>query len=95
MSDDLEKAIIQAYDPLASQQARSSALTYLSQVSESAGGWRNFVEKLFATADEQIALVCLTAVGDIILHRYAFLYSIGYPFHSKPPQMVPFFSIKS
>lgn len=70
MADDLEKAIIQAYDPMISQQNRASALAYLSQVSASSGGWRTFAEKLFATSDVQVALVCLTALGDVVLHWY-------------------------
>jgi len=70
MADDLEKAIIQAYDPMVSQQSRATALSYLSQVSGSSGGWRTFAEKLFATSDVQVALVCLTALGDVVLHWY-------------------------
>jgi len=84
MSDDLEKAILQAYDPLASQTARSSALDYLSQISESPGGWRTFVEKLFVTSDVQIALICLTALGNIVLHRCVHFPTSNHRFMSVP-----------
>jgi hypothetical protein len=73
MADELEKAIIQAYDPMVSPQDRSSALEYLAHISEAVGGWRTFVEKLFGTSDIQVALTCLTAIGDIVLHRYEHL----------------------
>lgn len=82
MSDDLEKAIQQAYGPMTSQQARTSAMGYLNQLSESAGGWRTFVEKLFATSDIQTAIVCLSLLGDLVLHRYV---------HLVPPFYGPFY----
>ena len=70
MADDLEKAIIQAYDPMSSPQARESAMDYLSSISASAGGWRTFMEKLFGTSDIQVALVCISALSEVVLHRY-------------------------
>jgi hypothetical protein len=70
MADDLEKAIIQAYGDGSSQQARDSALEYLGSISASAGGWRSFMEKLFGTNDIQVAVVCLSALSEVVLHRY-------------------------
>lgn len=73
MADDLEKAINTAYGGAVSPQARASAMQYLSQLSESAGGWRTFVDKLFGTSEIRTALVCLSVLGDVVLHRYAFI----------------------
>lgn len=72
MADDLEKAIQSAYGPMSSAQARNSAIAYLGQLSESAGGWRTFVDKLFSTSDVQTALMCLSLISDVVLHRYVF-----------------------
>lgn len=71
MADDLEKAFIQVYDPASSQQARAVALEYLSQLSNAPGGWRTFLEKLFSTSDVQIAVMCLSAIEEVVNHRYA------------------------
>lgn len=79
MADDLEKAILQAYDPMALPQTREQAMTYLSQVSDAAGGWRSFMEKLFGTQDVQVALVCLSALADIVQHRFVKLFANVYP----------------
>lgn len=78
MADDFEKAIQTAYGPTSSQQARTSALLYLNQLSESATGWRTFVEKLFGTGDIHTALVCLSLLGDVVLHRYAAFFAQFY-----------------
>ena len=75
MSDDLEKAITQAYDPLVSDQLRSNAMAFLQNAAASANGWRAFLGKLFETGDVQIALVCISALSEIVLHRYVLILS--------------------
>lgn len=74
MSDDLEIAINQAYDPISSDSTRSNAINYLAHMTESVDGWQKYFEKLFNTSNVQVAMVCLNAVGEIILNQWVLFF---------------------